>query len=446
MSKHKGNVVDPWSVLDKQGADAVRWYFYTNSFPWIPSRFDGEAVSESQRKFQGTLWNTYAFFTLYAEIDGYDPSKFDLKKCKLTLMDKWVLSALNSLVKKVNALLKDYDITTSARAIQDFSDELSNWYVRRGRDRYWGGGMTEDKAAAYTTLYTVLVTLAKLLAPYTPFMAEMIYQNLVPAFFKDAPVSVHLCDYPEADEKMIDAELERGMGDVLTVVNLGRAARGAGNIKNRQPLSELVVASENPLDIHDELKAVVLDELNVKNYRTVKSAEELVSYKLKPQLRTLGPKYGKQLKAITEFLNTCNAAEIVKAVRSSGEVDILDGVVLTEEDLQIFTESAEGYAIAADRGVTVALDTKLTEALLSEGTERELVSKIQTMRKEAGFEVVDRIAVYYADAAGRAKAALEKGAFAGDVLALRIEEGSAEGYTKSVDINGDKVTLTVVKL
>ncbi len=447
MSKHKGNVVDPWSVLDKQGADAVRWYFYTNSFPWIPSRFDGEAVSESQRKFQGTLWNTYAFFTLYADIDGYDPSKYDLKKCKLTLMDKWALSSLNTLVKKVNALLQDYEITTSARAIQDFSDALSNWYVRRGRDRYWGGGMTEDKAAAYTTLYTVLVTLCKLLAPYTPFMSEMMYQNLVPAFFKDAPESVHLCSYPEADEGMIDAELEHGMGDVLTVVNLGRAARGAGNIKNRQPLSELVVASENALDIHDELKTVVLDELNVKNYRTVKSAEELVSYKLKPQLRTLGPKYGKQLKEITQFLNACNAAEVVKAVRGQGEVKILDAsVTLTEEDLQIFTESAEGFAIAADRGVTVALDTRLTEELLMEGTERELVSKIQTMRKEAGFEVTDRIAVYYENAEGRAEKALSKGAFKDDVLALKIQKGSSEGYTKALEVNGDKVTLTVVKL
>ena len=447
MSKHKGNVVDPWSVLDKQGSDAVRWYFYTNSFPWIPSRFDSEAVSESQRKFQGTLWNTYAFFTLYADIDGYDPSEYDLKKCKLTLMDKWILSSLNSLVKKVNALLNDYDITTGARAIQDFSDVLSNWYVRRGRDRYWGGGMTDDKAAAYTTLYTVLLTLAKLLAPYTPFMAEMIYQNLVPAFYKKAPVSVHLCEYPEADENLIDSELERGMDDVLTVVNLGRAARGAGNIKNRQPLNEIIVASEMPLDVHDELKAVVLDELNVKNYRTVTSAEELVSYKLKPQLRTLGPKYGKQLKAISDFLGSCNAAEIVKAVRERGEAQILDGTVtLTEEDLQIFTESAEGYAVAADRGVTVALDTKLTEDLLFEGTERELVSKIQMMRKEAGFEVVDRIAVYYSDAEGRAEKALQKGAFAGDVLALKIEKSSEKGYTKSLDINGDKVTLTVVKL
>ena len=446
MSKHKGNVVDPWSVLDKQGADAVRWYFYTNSFPWIPSRFDGETVSESQRKFQGTLWNSYAFFTLYAEIDKYNPAEYDLKQCKLTLMDRWVLSALNTLVKKVDALIANYDITSSARAIQDFSDELSNWYVRRGRDRYWGGGMTEDKAAAYTTLYTVLVTIAKLLAPYTPFMSEMMYRNLVPAFFKDAPLSVHLCGYPEADESMIDPELERGMGDVLAVVNLGRAARGAGNLKNRQPLSELVVASETPLDIHDELKTVVLDELNVKNYREVKSAEELVSYRLKPQLRTLGPKYGKQLKAIGEFLSDCDASAIVRAIRAQGEAKILNGaVILTEEDLQIFTESAEGYAIAADRGVTVALDTRLSEELLFEGTERELVSKIQTMRKEAGFEVVDRIAIYYENAEGRAERALEKGAFASDVLAAKIAKGSAAGHSKTLDVNGDRVTLTVVK-
>lgn len=362
-------------------------------------------------------------------------------------MDKWALSSLHSLVKKVTALLNDYDITTSARAIQDFSDALSNWYVRRGRDRYWGGGMTEDKAAAYTTLYTVLVTLAKLVAPYMPFMAEMMYQNLVPAFYPNAPLSVHLCKYPEADEAQIDFELERGMGDVLTVVNLGRAARGAGNIKNRQPLKELVVASENPLDVHDELKAVVLDELNVKSYRALSSAEELVSYKLKPQLRTLGPKYGKQSKEITEFLNTCNAAKVVKTLKEQGEFKIPNGdVVLVEEDLQIFTESAEGYVIASDRGVTVALDTRLNEELLLEGSERELVSKIQTMRKEAGFEVVDRIEIYYANAEGRAEKVLQKGAFANDVLAIKIAKGRADGYAKSLDINGDKAMLTIVKI
>ncbi len=447
MSKHKGNVVDPWSVLDKQGADAVRWYFYTGSAPWIPSRFGEEAVSEAQRKYQGTLWNTYAFFTLYAEIDGYQPAQYRLQDCRLSLMDRWVLSKLNTLVKDVDRLLSAYNITDSARAIQDFSDVLSNWYVRRGRDRYWGSEMTEDKAAAYTTLYTVLVTLAKLTAPYTPFMSEMIYQNLVPAFYPEAPESVHLCDYPVCDESAIDAELERGMDDVLDVVVLGRAARNAGNLKNRQPLSEIIVASERELTIHDELKAVLLDELNVKTYREIRNAGELVRYTLKPQLKTLGPKYGKKLKAITQFLTDCNAAEVVAAVKGGGVYTVdLDGpVTLFEEDLQIFTEAAQGYVSATDKGITVALNTALTEELIEEGTERELVSKIQTMRKEAGFEVTDRIAVYY-EAEGRAKKALEKGAFAPDVLAAKIAEGNAQGYTKSQDINGEKVTLTVVKL
>ncbi len=451
MSKHKGNVVDPWTVLDKQGADAVRWYFYTNSAPWIPSRFGEEAVSEVQRKFQGTLWNTYAFFTLYAEIDKYDPSKHDLKQCKLTLMDKWILSRLNTLVKDVDRMLAEYDLTDSARAIQDFSDELSNWYVRRGRDRYWGGGMTADKEAAYTTLYTVLVTLAKLLAPYTPFMAEMMYRNLVPAFFPSAPVSVHLCDYPVCDESRLLPELEAGMEDVLKVVELGRSARNSGAVKNRQPLAELIVASAHPFQITGELEAVALDELNVKKLSYAAGAEELVRYALKPQLRTLGPKYGKKLKAITEFLNGCDAGEVVRAVRENGSysVDLGGEVVLLEEDLQIFTESREGYVAATGGGITVALDTRLTEQLLDEGCERELVSKIQTLRKEAGFEVTDRIAVSYA-AEGRAERMLRKGAFAPDVLAVRIAEGEAEGtgegITRTLDINGESVTLTIRKV
>ena len=447
MSKHKGNVVDPWTVLDKQGADAVRWYFYTGSAPWIPSRFGEEAVSEAQRKYMGTLWNTYAFFTLYADIDGYDPSKYSLDKCKLTLMDKWVLSKLNSLVKDVDKMLDEYNITDSARAIQDFSDVLSNWYVRRGRDRYWGSEMTEDKAAAYTTLYHVLVTLAKLTAPYTPFMSEMMYQNLVPAFFKEEPVSVHLCSYPVCDESTIDKGLEKGMDDVLDVVVLGRAARNAGNLKNRQPLSELVVCSERKMEIGEELRAVVLDELNVKEYRVAEGEESLVSYVLKPQLKTLGPKYGKKLKAISTFLSECDTSIVVNAVRGGGAFTVdLDGpVTLFEEDLQIFTQSKEGYVSATDRGVTVALNTALTEELIEEGVKREIVSKIQTMRKEAGFEVTDRIAVYYT-AEGRAKQALEKGEFAQDVLAQSVQEGSADGFTKTQDINGDKVTLTLVKL
>lgn len=447
MSKHKGNVVDPFSVLDKQGADAVRWYFYTGSAPWIPSRFGAEAVSEVQRKFQGTLWNTYAFFTLYAEIDAFNPAEHELKACRLSLMDKWVLSKLNTLIKHVDEMLSVYNITDSAREIQDFSDVLSNWYVRRGRDRYWGSEMTEDKEAAYATLYHVLTTLAKLLAPYTPFMSEMMYQNLVPAFYPEAPVSVHLCDFPVCDESAIDPALEKGMDDVLTVVALGRAARNSGSVKNRQPLAEMIVASEKPLDIAGELEAVTLDELNVKKMIRADSAANLISYTLKPQLKTLGPKYGKKLKAIGAFLGSCNAAEVVNAVKNGGTYTVdLDGeVTLAEEDLQIFTHSAEGYVSATDQGITVALNTQLTEELLLEGCERELVSKIQTMRKEAGFEVTDRIAVYYA-AAGRAKTVLDAGTFAKDVLAERVVCGSAEGYTKQLDINGDGAEITVVKL
>ncbi len=446
MSKHKGNVVDPWSVLDKQGADAVRWYFYTGSAPWIPSRFGEEAVSEVQRKYIGTLWNTYAFFTLYAQIDQYDPSRYQLKDCKLSLMDRWILSRLNTLVKDVDTMLAQYNITDSAREIQDFVDVLSNWYVRRGRDRYWGNTMSEDKVAAYTTLYHVLVTLAKVTAPYTPFLAEMMYRNLVPAFYPEAPMSVHLCDFPVADEIAILPDLEKGMGDVLDVVVLGRAARNAGNLKNRQPLAEMIVASERELEIDAELKAVVLDELNVKKFTLAENADALIRYTLKPQLKTLGPKYGKKLKAITQFLSECNAKEVVDAVKDGGSYTVdLDGpVVLFEEDLQIFTESAKGYVSATDKGITVALDTALTPELIEEGVERELVSKIQTMRKEAGFEVTDRIKVYF-EAEGKASDMLKKGAFASDVLAVSVEEGSAEGFAKDVDINGDRATITLVK-
>ncbi len=447
MSKHKGNVVDPWTVLDKQGADAVRWYFYTNSAPWIPSRFGADAVSESQRKFQGTLWNSYAFFTLYAEIDGYDPSKYSLESCTLTRMDKWVLSKLNTLVRDVDKMLSVYNITDSARAIQDFSDELSNWYVRRGRDRYWGEGMTADKAAAYTTLYTVLVTLSKLIAPYTPFMAEMMYGNLVPAFFPEAPKSVHLCDYPAADASRIDPALEEGMEEVLKVVELGRSARNGASVKNRQPLSEMLVACDRKLAL-DGLEDVILDELNVKKMRLVGGAEDLVRYSLKPQLRTLGPKYGKKLRAITEFLTNCDARAVVSAVREEGSFTVdLDGpVTLLEEDLQIFTSSAEGYATAQGGGITVALDVRLDEELLDEGTERELVSRIQTMRKEAGFAVTDRIAVYVPFAEGRAARMLARGAFKGDVLAEKIVMGAGNGFEKELDINGDRVTLVLEKL
>ncbi len=308
--------------------------------------------------------------------------------------------------------------------------------------------MTEDKAAAYTTLYTVLTTLSKVIAPYTPFMAEMMYRNLVPQFYPEAPESVHLCRFPAADESYIDHDLEQGMEDVLDVVALGRAARNAGNLKNRQPPSEMLVASNRPLDMDEELIAVALDELNVKKMTFVQDGASLVRYVLKPQLRTLGPKYGKKLKAITAFLATCDGAEVVSAVRGGGSYAVeLDGetVVLLEEDLQIFTESAAGYSAAAGGGITVALDTRLSEELLDEGCERELVSKVQTMRKEAGFEVTDRIRVYFT-AEGRAKRMLEKGDFAADVLAESVQEGSADGFTRTLDVNGDKVTLTLVKV
>ena len=446
MSKHKGNVVDPFSVLDKQGADAVRWYFYTSSAPWIPSRFYPEAVSEAQRKFMGTLWNTYAFFCLYAEIDGYDPSKFDIAKCKLSLMDKWVLSKLNSLVKKVDECLQNYEITESSRAIQDFSDILSNWYVRRGRERYWGSEMTEDKAAAYTTLWHVLVTFAKLIAPYTPFIAEEMYLNLIPNFFKDAEKSVHLCAFPVADEKYIDEELEREMDEVLAIVNLGRAARNTGNVKNRQPLLEMYVVSGSGKELSQGMKEIVLDELNIKAFRSAEDANTFISYKLKPQLKTLGPKYGKKLGLISKFLAECDGREVVEKVRGEGSFTLpFDSeVVLKEEDLQIFTESKAGFISASDKGLTIALNTELTKDLIEEGLERELVSKIQSLRKEADFAITDRIHIFY-EAEGEVKKVLEKGAFLEDVLALSLTEGRGEGYQKEVDINGEKVLLTLKK-
>lgn len=446
MSKHKGNVVDPWTVLDKQGSDAVRWYFYTSSAPWLPSRFYEEAVSEAQRKYLGTLWNTYAFFTLYAEIDGFNPTKYSLKDCKLSLMDRWILSKLNSLVKLVDEHLNRYEITESARAIQDFADILSNWYVRRCRERYWGKSMTKDKSAAYVTLYTVLVTLAKVTAPYTPFVAEMIYTNLVSQFFKDAPQSVHLCSFPVADDTLIDEELERGMEGVLNIVVNGRAARNAGNLKNRQPLAEMVVVSEKPLKLSKEEKAIVLEELNVKKMTVGKDASDYINYKLKPQLKTLGPKYGKQLGAISQFINTCNAEKVLSVIRAEGSYKLEDlGVDLKLEDLQVLTESANGYVAQSDKGVTVALSTVLTEELLDEGAEREIVSKIQNMRKEAGFEVTDRIAVYYT-AEGRCARVLKAGGFAADVLADSVSEGTAQGFTKKQNINGEDATITIVKL
>jgi isoleucyl-tRNA synthetase len=360
-------------------------------------------------------------------------------------MDKWILSKLNTLIDLVDTDLNEYEITESARALQDFTDILSNWYIRRGRERYWGSEMTDDKAAAYTTLYTVLVTLAKLTAPYTPFVAEMMYQNLVPQFYPNEPISVHLCSFPKADKKLIDKELEKGMDGVLDIVVIGRAARNAANVKNRQPLSEMVVVSQREFSLSEEEKQIILEELNVKSLKKADDAGKYISYKLKPQLKTLGPKYGKKLGVISAFLAKCNASEVVEAVKNGGSYQIAgEDITLTEEDLQIFTESVAGYSSAADKGITVALNTTLNDALIEEGIEREIVSKIQNMRKDAGFEVTDRIEVYY-QAEGKAKAVLAKANFAGDVLAGKVAEGTPEGYTKEQSINGEKVLLTLIR-
>ena len=447
MSKHKGNVVDPWEILDKQGADAVRWYFYTTSAPWVPSRFYAEAVDEAQRKFMGTLLNAYAFFVLYAEIDKYNPKNYDIKKCSLSVMDKWILSELNTLIIDTAKMLDDYNITDSARNIQDFTDRLSNWYIRRCRERYWGKDMTEDKAAAYTTLYTVLVTLSKVIAPYVPFMAESMYQNLVKTFYQDEPLSVHLTEFPKSDETMIDGDLEKNMKSALDIVVLGRAARSAVNIKNRQPLSKILVAGGKALP--DNYQEIVLNELNIKTYENVISVKEFTGYEIKPQLKTLGPKYGKLIGAIKEYLLNCDTNRVVDTV-SEGNIykTQINGteIEFSKDDLLIYPRSKEGFASSSDNGITVVLDTALTEELICEGSARELVSKIQTMRKESGFEVTDRINIYF-KSSGRAKNILQRNMFdiKSDVLADNItykEDITGEQW----DINGEQTILSVEKI
>ncbi len=443
MSKHKGNVVDPWSVIDNQGADATRWYFYTSSAPWLPSRFSAENVSECQRKFMGTLWNTYAFFVLYANIDKFDPTKYPIHEQKLNVMDRWILSELNSLVKYVDEGLNEYKITETSRKIAEFVDNLSNWYVRRSRDRFWGSEMTETKASAYATLYHVLVTLSKVCAPYVPFMAETIYQNLVSTFDKDA-LSVHLCDFPVADETLIDKDLEVGMQNILSLVVLGRATRNKSNMKNRQPLSRLIYGAN--FDLTSELQDLIKDELNIKQVVRTDDGDSFVSYALKPQLKTLGPKYGAMLGKIRNLLSD-NAGEIAKTVKS-GEVykTEIDGkeIELSIDDVLISVVNKEGFVSESDLGMTVILDTSLTDELIFEGIEREIVSKIQTLRKEAGFEVVDHITIGYT-ASGKNLEVLEKADFISDVLCDSIST-VLDGYTKTIDINGSDVTLSVKKV
>lgn len=446
MSKHLGNVVDPWTVLDNQGADAVRWYFYANSAPWLPNRFDDKAVNEYQRKFMGTLWNTYAFYVLYANIDNFNPMDYKLEYNKLAPMDKWILSKLNSLVKFVDKSLENYKITESARAMADFVDELSNWYVRRSRERFWGKDMPQDKVNAYMTLYTVLTTMAKLSAPFTPFMAESIYQNLVVNVNKNAPKSVHLCNFPVANDDMIDDKLEVNMELVLSIVVAGRVARNTSGIKNRQPIGNMYVQSDRKLDA--EYFDIILDELNVKNMEFVDDASKFTSYSFKPQLRTLGRKYGKLVPAIGEYLKNGDGNALMNELNANGVIKFnIDGtdVELGEEDVLTETAQADGFVAESDKTTTVVLSTTLTPELIEEGFVRELVSKIQTMRKDSGFEVLDRIKVYYSGNDTIAKVfADNKDSIATDVLADDICEGTSD-ISKEWNINGEKVVLSVEK-
>ena len=447
MSKSKGNAVDPMDALNKYGADAIRWYFYSNSAPWLPNRFHEDAVIECQRKFLGTLWNTYAFYVLYANIDNFNPLEHELDYEKLSLMDKWLLSKLNSTVKAVDENLAAYKIPETTRVLEEFVDDLSNWYVRRGRERYWAKGMEQDKVNAYMTLYTALVTISMTAAPLIPFMAEDIYQNLVRSIDKDAPLSVHLCEFPKVEEKMIDTDLEAAMDEILKIVVLGRAARNTANIKNRQPIGTMYVKAAKELT--EDETAIVKDELNIKNVVFTEDIASFSSYTFKPQLRTVGPKYGKQLGGIKAYLSSVDGNAAMAELKEKGALTFdVNGteVSLAEEDLLIDIAQTEGYVTEADGAVTVVIDTNLTEELLEEGFVREIVSKIQTMRKEAGFEVMDKITVY-AEGSDKATGLMNANAdsIKSDVMADALVTGSVDGYSKEWNINGEKVTLGVKK-
>ncbi len=448
MSKHKGNVVSPWDILDKQGSDAIRWFFFVNSAPWLPCRFDEEQVNETQRKFLGTLWNTYAFYVLYAEIDQFNPMEHKLEYDKLPAIDKWILSKLNTLVKETRENLDNFRITEPARALNNFVDELSNWYVRRSRERFWAKGMEQDKVNAYMTLYTVLVTLSKVAAPFVPYMTEEIYQNLVVNFDKSALESIHLTLYPECDESMIDKELEENMDTVLDIVVNGRAARNSANIKNRQPIGVMYVkcAEELPKMYVD----IIAEELNVKEVKFTTSTDGLTGYNMKPQLRTLGPKYGKLLPKIKEYLANADGSEIVPKLRNGETITFnIDGtdVTLAESDVLIEVTEKSGFVTEADAKLAVVLDTNLTPELIEEGFVREVVSKVQTMRKEAGFEVMDRIRIgckgndKIAELITRNEDSIKK-----DVLANEFTKDAVSGYVKEWNVNGETVTLSVEKL
>ena len=447
MSKSKGNAVDPFDALETYGADAIRWYFYINSAPWLPNRFHGKAVTEGQRKFMSTLWNTYAFFVLYANIDKFDATKYSLDKESLSVMDKWLLSKLNTVVKAVDGHLENYRIPEAARALQEFVDEMSNWYVRRSRDRFWAKGMEQDKINAYMTLYTALVTISKTAAPMIPFMTEDIYQNLVRSIDQSAPESIHLCDFPVADETLIDKALEDAMEEVLDIVVMGRAARNAANIKNRQPIGNMFVKAEKALD--EMYQEIIADELNVKKVTFTDDVRDFTSYTFKPQLKTVGPKYGKFLGGIKQYLAQVDGNEAMDALNANGSITFdVNGtsVVLCKDDLLIDMAQKEGYVSQADNNMTVVLDTNLTEELIEEGFVREVISKIQTMRKEADFEVTDKIVIYVSGnekVSGIVKANADS--IMSDVMALDIKVGELAGYSKEWNINGETVNIGVEK-
>lgn len=447
MSKSKGNAVDPFEALEQYGADAIRWYFYSNSAPWLPNRFHAAAVTEGQRKVMGTLWNTYAFYVLYANIDNFDPTKYTLDYNSLSVMDKWLISRLNTLVKEVDNNLENYKITETSRVISDFIDELSNWYVRGSRERYWVSGMPQDKINAYMTLHLALVTLCKVSAPLLPFITEEIYQNIVRSVDKDAPVSIHLCKFPEYDEKLIDKELEQQMDEVLNIVTLGRNARNSCNIKNRQPISKIYVEGR---DLPLYFKEVISNELNCKEVIFTNDVSEFTSYTIKPNFRVLGPKVGKMIGKIQQTLQTVDGSKANKELNSNNSLTIeVDGtnVVLEKEDVLVEIKQKEGYESASDKGITVVLDTFLSKELLEEGMVRELISKVQTMRKEAGFEVVNHISIYIKGS----KEFLEivqknKESIASDLLVDNFSEKEMEGYSKDWDLNGEQVSITISRI
>ena len=448
MSKSKGNAVDPFEALEKYGADAIRWYFYINSAPWLPNRFHGKAVEEGQRKFMGTLWNTYAFYVLYAEIDQFDPTKYTLDYDKLSVMDKWLLSKMNSMVKAVDDNLGNYRIPEAARALDDFVDEMSNWYVRRSRERFWAKDMPQDKINAYMTLYTALVTVAKAAAPMIPFMTEDIYQNLVRSVDKSAKESIHLCDFPKVNEAHIDKELEENMERVLKIVVLGRACRNKSNIKNRQPIGKMFVKAG--FELPEFFKEIITEELNIKEVEFTEDVRAFTSYSFKPQLRTVGPKYGKFLGKIKEALASLDGNAAMDKINAGEPLTFdFDGneVVLEKEDLLIDMAQVEGYVSESDGNVTVVLDTNLSEELIEEGFVREVISKIQTMRKEAGFEVMDKIIVNV-DKNAKIEDIINNNLdeIKLEVLAEKVEFGKMSGYSKEWNINGENVSLGVEKI